>query len=137
MLLLVLLLATSDCQKVPAGKKIKVTLKQETDTTELVAWASALSCKKILLPKTLQDRKITLYAPDTMTADQGWPLFLAALNSVGLTVLPSGDALVVSETLRAKEAAPIVDTPPRDDRYVTQLVRLEHATPTEVSVVLD
>ena len=137
LVLLLVLAASGDCQKVPPQKKIKVTLKQETDVGELVAWASALSCKKVLLPKTLQDRKVTLYAPDTMTAEQGWPLFLAALNSVGLTVLPSGDALVVSETLRAKEAAPVLDALPHDDRYVTQMVKLEHATPTEVSTVLD
>ena len=137
LVLLLLLVASGDCQKVPPQKKIKVTLKQETDVGELVAWASALSCKKVLLPKTLQDRKVTLYAPDTMTAEQGWPLFLAALNSVGLTVLPSGDSLVVSETLRAKEAAPVLDTLPADDRYVTQMLKLEHATPTEVATVLD
>jgi general secretion pathway protein D len=137
LLLLVLFVASGDCQKVPPQKKIKVTLKQETDVGELVAWASALSCKKILLPKTLQDRKVTLFAPDTMTAEQGWPLFLAALNSVGLTVLPSGDALVVSETLRAKEAAPVLDALPHDDRYVTQMLKFEHATPTEVATVLD
>jgi general secretion pathway protein D len=140
LVLLLLLVTSSDCHKVPPGKKIKVTFKQETDVSELVAWASALSCKTILLPKALQDRKVMVSAPDTMTADQGWPLFLAALNSVGLTVLPSGDALVVSETLRAKEAAPVrsdADALPRDDRYVTQLLKLEHAMPSEASQVLE
>src|SRR5262245_40866627 len=137
---LLLLLVGNDCKKVPPGKKIKLTLKQETETSELVAWASTLTCKKILLPQALQQRKVTLFAPDVMTAEQGWPLFLAALNSVGLTVLPSGDALVVAETSRAKEVAPLrndTEALPRDDRYVTQLVRLEHATPTEASQVLD
>src|SRR5215813_14038786 len=125
LVLLLVLAASGDCQKVPSGKKITVTLKPETDTNELVAWASALSCKKILLPKTLQDRKITLHAQGTMTGDQGWSLFLAALNSVGLTVLPSGDSLVVAETLRAKEAAPLrngTEALPNDERYITQLV---------------
>ena len=37
LVLLLLLAAASDCQKVPPSKKIKVTLKQETDVSELVA----------------------------------------------------------------------------------------------------
>ena len=56
-----------------------------------------------------QGKTVTIIAPEPITAAEAYDLFLAALDSVGLTVYPTGGVLCVIETSRIKSAPiPIV-----------------------------
>ena len=78
-------------------------------------------------------------APQLITPEEAYQLFLAALDSVGLTVQESGKFYRIIESGRAKMGAPMPgadgETPP-GDRYITRLVRVEHADANELSQVL-
>jgi general secretion pathway protein D len=96
------------CRKLPEGKRIvRLNLKPNTDVADLVAWISSVTCKQFLLPGGLAAGKtVTVVAPQLITPEEAYRLFLDALDSVGLAVYPSGRFLRVIEASAAK-AAPI------------------------------
>ena len=47
-------------------------------------------------------KKVTIFSPVPITTAEAYRLFLAALDSVGLTVFPAGNFLRVIETPKAK-----------------------------------
>jgi hypothetical protein len=92
------------CRRLPAGKRLKLNLKPNTDLVDLVSWISAITCKRFIVPGTIppQSRTVTIIAPRSMTVAEAYDLFLDALESVGLTVYSSGGALRVIETAKAR-----------------------------------
>jgi general secretion pathway protein D len=94
----------SACSKLPAGKRIvKLNLKPETDIADLVAWISSITCKQFVLPDVpASHAKVTIVAPSLITSGEAYRLFLDALDSVGLTVYPSGPFFRIIETAKAK-----------------------------------
>jgi len=100
--------AVTSCRKQPPGKRLKLNLKPNTELRDLIAWIAAITCKQFVLPGTISSagKTVTIIAPQPLTAAEAYQLFLAALDSVGLTVYPSGRFLRVIETAKAK-ASPI------------------------------
>jgi general secretion pathway protein D len=94
------------CRRLPAGKRLKLNLKPNTDLFDLVSWISAITCKHFIVPGTIpsQGKTVTIIAPQPITAAEAYDLFLDALDSVGLTVYPSGKVLRVIETSKVKSA---------------------------------
>jgi hypothetical protein len=98
---------TAGCRRLPRGPaRVKLNLKPETDIVDLVAWISSITCRQFLLPGTVlaTPRKITVYAPQLITPDGAYLLFLSALDSVGLTVQESGRFFRIIETSKAKSS---------------------------------
>jgi general secretion pathway protein D len=133
----------NSCKKYPSGKRIvKLNLKPDTELGDLIAWISSITCKQFLLPGTIpaNSKKVTIVAPELITPEEAYRLFLGALDSVGLTVQPSGKVLRIIETVKAK-SAPIPlygedSDVPMNESYVTRLIRVENADPNEVAQVL-
>jgi general secretion pathway protein D len=99
------------CRKLPEGKRLRLNLKPNTEVVDLVSWISAITCKHFIVPGTIpsQGKTVTIVAPQPITAAEAYDLFLAALDSVGLTVYPTGGFLRVIETSKVKSAPiPIV-----------------------------
>ena len=94
------------CRRLPAGKRLKLNLKPNTDLFDLVSWISAITCKHFIVPGTIpsQGKTVTIISPQPITAAEAYDLFLYALDSVGLTVYPSGKVLRVIETSKVKSA---------------------------------
>jgi general secretion pathway protein D len=94
------------CRRLPAGKRLRLNLKPNTELIDLVSWISVITCKHFIVPGSIpsQGKTVTIYAPEPITAGEAYDLFLAALDSVGLTVYPSGGVLRVIETSRVKSA---------------------------------
>ena len=94
------------CRRLPAGKRLKLNLKPNTDLFDLVSWISAITCKHFIVPGTIpsQGKTVTIISPQPITAGEAYDLFLDALDSVGLTVYPSGKVLRVIETSKVKSA---------------------------------
>jgi type II secretory pathway component GspD/PulD (secretin) len=94
------------CQRLPAGKRLKLNLKPDTTVVDLVSWISAITCRSFIVPGSIasQTKTVTIVAPQPITAAEAYQLFLSALDSVGLTVYSSGGVLHVIETARIKSA---------------------------------
>ena len=76
----------NSCKKFPAGKRIvKLNLKPDTELGDLIAWISSITCKQFLLPGTIpaNSKKVTVVAPELITPEEAYRLFLGALESVG------------------------------------------------------
>ncbi|HVX93658.1 MAG TPA: hypothetical protein VHK47_02015, partial [Polyangia bacterium] len=133
----------NSCRKFPAGKRIvKLNMKPDTELGDLISWISSITCRQFLLPGTIpaNSKKVTIVAPQLITPEEAYRLFLAALDSVGLTVEPSGKFLRIIETLRAKSTSiPVYGEDsdmPAGENYVTRLVRVENTDVNEMSQVL-
>jgi len=94
------------CRRLPDNKRLKLNLKPNTDVVDLVSWISSITCKQFIVPGSLptQGKTVTIISPQPITAGEAYELFLAALDSVGLTVVPSGGVLRVIETSKIKSA---------------------------------
>jgi general secretion pathway protein D len=133
----------NSCKKFPANRRIvKLNMKPDTDLGDLISWISSITCKQFVLPGTIpaNSKKVTIIAPQLITPEEAYRLFLSALDSVGLTVAPSGKFLRIIETPRAK-TSPIPlwgqdGEMQQGEAYVTRLLRVENADVNEVAQVL-
>jgi general secretion pathway protein D len=128
----------NSCKKLPPGKRIvKLNLKPETDVIDLIGWISSITCSQFLVSIPLHGKKVTVIAPQLITPEEAYRLFFAALESVGLTVEPSGKFLRIVESARARfTSLPFVganERVPNDKRYVTKLVRVAYLDTTELT----
>jgi general secretion pathway protein D len=104
--------------------QVVVTFKTDAEIKDLITWVMGFTCKAFLLdPRVVATgRKISILAPNPMTAADAYRVFLAALATAGLTVVPRGNTLRVVEAAAArKEALPILKQGTPDD--VDQVVR--------------
>lgn len=131
----------SECLQFPRNKKVLITLKPETELMELVGWIKTISCRPFILPSGIRQSKVTIVAPEMVTAEEAYRIFLSALESMGLTVQPEGRVLKIIESNRARESSIPVYAPgeavPRSEQYVTRLLRLRYITTEEVVQVLN
>ncbi|HEY4187820.1 MAG TPA: type II secretion system secretin GspD [Polyangia bacterium] len=132
----------NSCHKFPGNRRIvKLNMKPDTELGDLISWISSITCKQFILPGTIpsNSKKVTVVAPQLITPEEAYQLFLAALDSVGLTVQESGKFYRIIETGKAKMGAPLLGTDseaPPGDRYITRLIRVDHADANELSQVL-
>src|SRR5690242_16012502 len=101
--------ATGDgdsCRRLPAGKRLRLNLKPNTELVDLISWISAITCKQFVVGGNIptQGKTVTIVAPMPITAGEAYALFLDALDSVGLTVYPSHGVLRVIETSKVKSS---------------------------------
>ena len=112
----------ADCRQLPAGKRlVRLSLKPNTEVADLIAWISSITCKQFVLPGNIATGKtVTVVSPQLITREEAYRLFLDALDSVGLTVYPSGSFLRVIPVEKAKQSGiPVItsdgERPPADE----------------------
>jgi len=131
----------SECQRYPRNKKVLINLKPDTELMELVGWIKSISCRPFILPSNIRQGKVTIIAPELVTAEEAYRIFLSALESMGMTVQPQGQVLKIIESNRARESSIPVYSPgdpvPRSEQFVTRLLRLKYITTEEVVQVLN
>ena len=132
--------ATQECKKYPPGKRFKWELRGEVDLMTMLNAVSPMMCRPFIVPGNVRQSKVTIIAPDTMTAPEAYRMFLSALETMGLTVQPQGRVLKIIDSNRAKESAiPIYKgegDPPAQDQYVTRMLRLEYVSTEDVVAVI-
>jgi general secretion pathway protein D len=121
----------NSCKKLPAGKRIvRLNLKPDTEVMDLIGWISSITCAQFIVGVPVTGKKLTIVSPQLITPEEAYRLFFAALDSVGLTVEPTGKFLRLVENSKARFAPlPLVGPnqhTPNDRRYVTKLVRLTY-----------
>ncbi|HEY0482172.1 MAG TPA: type II secretion system secretin GspD [Kofleriaceae bacterium] len=103
---------------------VMVTFKAEAEVRDLIAWVMGLTCRSFLLdPRVVATgRKVSIIVPRPVTPGDAYHVFLAALASIGLTVVRRGDVLRIVEAAAArKEVLPLMKSGTPDD--IEQFVR--------------
>jgi general secretion pathway protein D len=113
----------------------------DADLPDLVKAIGQVTGKRFIYGPKVKSLKATVYSPDKVTAAEAYNAFLAILAANGLTVIPHGQFLEITEsTLAATQNTPVFGTAsptPNEDRYITRLYRLQSVDATEVKTVLD
>jgi len=117
-----------------ATGEVLVTFKAETEVKDLVAWAMGFTCKNFLIdPRVVSTgRKVSIIVPNKLSAAEAYRLFLAALSTIGLTVVTRGevDRVVEAQAARREPLGLIKHgTPDNVDRVVRYVYQ-----PTYVAV---
>jgi hypothetical protein len=128
------------CKAPPADRAIVFNLARETRLVDAVDWISPIICRAFLVPDRIlaKDKRVTMVAPERMTASEAYRFFLGALDSVALGVEPSGKFLRVVE---AGTVPHIVEGAAFKgiavaDPYVTLIVRLRDLSPAAQAQLL-
>ncbi|HRC56593.1 MAG TPA: hypothetical protein PKU97_11760, partial [Kofleriaceae bacterium] len=82
-----------------------VTLKgPETELKDLISWMMTFNCKNFVFEPRIvaSGKKITIMAPVKMTPQQAYDVFLVALSTMGLTVVPKGNVMRIIESATAR-----------------------------------
>lgn len=128
------------CKKTPRGARFTITLPKETELEDLVNWMMTITCQKFIWDRKVRSGKVTILSPEPVTVEEAYAAFYAALETMGLTVEPSGKYFKIVETTDAKNRTlPLYGddaNAPNSDRFVTQLVRVRHGNAKEISDVL-
>jgi len=122
--------------------QVAVTFKPETELKDLITWVMGFTCKNFILdPRIVSTgKKVTVIAPNKMSASEAYNVFLVALSTMGLTVVPKGNMMRIVESATAKsETVPIYKkgVPGNQDQVVRYILRPSHAQVETLRGALD
>lgn len=122
--------------------QVAVTFKPETELKDLITWVMGFTCKNFILdPRIVSTgKKVTVIAPNKMSAGEAYNVFLVALSTMGLTVVPKGNMMRIVESATAKsETVPIYKkgVPGNTDQIVRYILRPSHANIETLRGALD
>ncbi|MEJ7602697.1 MAG: type II secretion system secretin GspD [Kofleriaceae bacterium] len=122
------------CKTRPAGSanEVAVTFKPETEVSELITWVMGFTCKNFVLdPRVvLTNRKVTIIAPGKLSTGDAYRVFLTALATVNLTVVPKGKVVhIVDAPTARRDTVPLYKTgsPDATDQIVRYVYRPTYA----------
>ena len=121
---------------------VAVNFKPESELKDLITWAMGFTCKNFILdPRIVSTgKKVTVIAPNKMNATDAYRLFLASLSTMGLTVVPKGNALRIVESATAKsETVPILKkgVPADEDQMIRYVLRPSYVQTETLRAALD
>jgi general secretion pathway protein D len=116
--------------------QVAVTFKPETELKDLIAWVMGFTCKNFILdPRIVSTgKKVTVIAPNKMSSIEAYRVFLVALSTMGLTLVPKGNVMRIVESATAKtETVPIYKRGiPNDEDQVVRYILRPSYTPVEI-----
>ena len=123
-----------NCKRAKRGRKITVSLRPEAELKDLITWVMGFTCKNFIYEPGLIQRakKVTIVSPVEMTPQEAYRLFLVAMSTMGVTVVPKGNALRIVEAGQAKgETVPVYrrGSPGNTDQMVRFIFRPTHMSP--------
>jgi len=134
-------LGRNSCRKQPRGAKFRITLPEEAELKDLVNWMMSISCQKFIWDPKVRGGKVTILSPEPVTVEEAYAAFYAALQTMGLTVEPSGKYFKIVESTGAESRTLPVYGPggraPANDRFVTQLIRPKSGNTADIVSVLN
>ena len=112
--------------------EVVMSFKPEMEIKDLVTWAIGFTCKPFMLAPNIVStgRKVTLVAPTKMSRTEAYAMFLAALSTAGLTVVPKGKGYRIVESATARtQTLPIYTKrlPDDTDQVVRYVLRPTYA----------
>jgi general secretion pathway protein D len=112
--------------------EVAVTFKPETEVSELMTWVMGFTCKNFVLdPRVVvTNKKVTIVAPTKLSHTDAYRLFLTALATVNLTIVPKGKVIrIVDAPTARRETVPLYKsgTPDATDQVVRYVYRPSYA----------
>lgn len=101
---------------------------KDVELVDLIKTISELTGKNFLYDDNVKG-KVTILSPSSMSMEETYQLFLAALNVKGYTIVPSGKAEKIVFTRNARqEGLPVIHDGRGQvsEQFVTRMVRLNH-----------
>ena len=122
--------------------QVAVTFKPETELKDLITWVMGFTCKNFILdPRIVSTgKKVTVIAPNKMSSTEAYRVFLVALSTMGLTIVPKGNVLRIVESATAKsETVPILKrgVPNDEDQIVRYVLRPTYTQAETLRAALD
>ena len=124
------------------GPQAMVTIDfRDVDVRVVAKFIAELTGRNFIFDKQVRD-KVTVYSPTEVTPEEAYQLFETVLKVHGYTTVPSGKVTLImpSQTARTTDVEtrrqPPEELRAKDDRVVTQLIRLKHADATEMRGLL-
>ncbi len=105
--------------------QVSVTFKPETELKDLVTWVMGFTCRNFMFDPAYVQRgkKVTIIAPNTMTPTEAYRVFLVALSTIGLTVVPKGNVMRIVEAATARaETVPLVRGVPDNTEQIVRMI---------------
>jgi len=132
--------ALYSCKK--RNGQVAVTFKPETELKDLITWVMGFTCKNFILdPRIVSTgKKVTVIAPNKMSSTEAYRVFLVALSTMGLTIVPKGNVMRIVESATAKsETVPIFKrgVPNDEDQVVRYVLRPSYAQAETLRQALD
>ena len=109
------------------------------DIMTLVKQISRLTGKRFIVDEKLAGKKgITIVAPSSISVQEAYDVFLSVLDSNGLAIVKSGPMLKIIEKKEASSGVTMYknDYFPRNDEYITKLVKLENTNAKDLETDL-
>lgn len=124
-----------------AKGKVSVSFKPDVELKDLITWAMGFTCKNFVFSSSIGGRstKVTIIAPKKMTSRQAWGVFLVAIQTLNLTIVPQGNVLKIIESAQAKtEPLPLYSkgNPSATSQLVRIIIRPEHIAPEDLATAL-
>jgi general secretion pathway protein D len=121
---------------------VAVNFKPETELKEIIAWVMGFTCRNYILdPRIVSTgKKVTIMAPLKMSQADAYGVFLAALSTMGLTVVPKGNVFRIVESSTAKsETVPIYKqgVPANQDQMIRYILRPSNTSAETLRQALD
>ena len=122
------------------GTRVSIDFR-DVDIRVVAKFISDLTGKNFVFDKSVRD-KVTVFSPTKVTPEEAYRLFETVLKVHGFTTVPTDGVVMVVPSQRARvmdvETRPRLPRRPevRDDRVVTQLIRLKHADAVEMRTLL-
>lgn len=117
------------CERHGPEQRFRITLPKEAELADLVNWMSSVTCQKFIWDPAVRGGKVSVLAPEPVTLREAYAAFHSMLQTMGLTVEPSGEFFKIVELADAKSRSLQLYAPgqnaPATDRYVTQLYRVK------------
>src|SRR5512139_996924 len=118
----------------PRAAQVEITFKPEIELKELLPWAVGFTCKRFVFdPRIVSTgKKVTLIAPGKQTPAQAYDMFTTALATMGYTVVPKGNLLLIVDASMSKGNTPPIyrkDLPAAGEQVVRYIMRPQYAQP--------
>ncbi|MGE5790038.1 MAG: type II secretion system secretin GspD, partial [Syntrophaceae bacterium] len=110
------------------------------DILAFIKFISELTGKNFVVDEAVKG-KVSVFSPRKISSDEAYRVFESVLEIHGLTTVPSGDVIKIVPSQQAREKN--IATRLRaegigpNDRVVTQIVPLKHASPDDMKKILD
>ena len=121
------------------GKYVTIDF-DNVDILAFIKFISELTGKNFVVDEAVKG-KVSVFSPRKISSDEAYRVFESVLEIHGLTTVPSGDVIKIVPSQQAREKS--IETRLRaegigpNDRVVTQIVPLKHASPDDMKKVLD
>jgi general secretion pathway protein D len=125
----------------PAKHQRYVTIDfDNVDIHVFIKFVSELTGKNFVIDDKVK-AKVTVISPRKIAVDDVYRVFESVLDVHGFTTIKSGDVIKIIQSQQAREKSLETrlhhEKATMDDKYITQILSLDHANPDEMKRVLD